>query len=182
MAVYRFKVVFEDDDEVYREIDMLPKNTFEDFHNIIHQSTGYNTEQSAAFYKSNDKWKKGKEIVSRLSTDKGKESQSSFHTLKLAKCIDDTHQKFYYVYNFEEPYSFRIELIRIVKKDPDTAYPSIFKSVGTAPKTVKPEVKLKEAEEKDNIEDIEGKEEGLNEEYGVSEDDLDFLEGEEHFE
>lgn len=31
MAVYRFKVVFEDDDEVYREIDMLPKNTFEDY-------------------------------------------------------------------------------------------------------------------------------------------------------
>ena len=47
MALYRFRVTFEDYDEVMREIDIKSNQTFEDLHRAIHQSTGYNCEYSS---------------------------------------------------------------------------------------------------------------------------------------
>ncbi len=54
MALYRFKVTFEDYDDVTREIDIKSTQTFEDLHRAIHQSTGYNGEFPSSFYISND--------------------------------------------------------------------------------------------------------------------------------
>jgi hypothetical protein len=42
MALYRFRITFEDYDDVTREIDIKSNQYFEDLHNAIHQSTGYN--------------------------------------------------------------------------------------------------------------------------------------------
>ena len=63
MAVYRFKVSFEDYDDVVREIDIKSTQTLEDLHRAIHASTVYNPEQSSSFYVSNDQWIKGEEIA-----------------------------------------------------------------------------------------------------------------------
>jgi hypothetical protein len=54
MALYRFKVTFEDYDEVSRDIDIKSNQTFLDLHKAIHQSTGYNPEFPSSFYISND--------------------------------------------------------------------------------------------------------------------------------
>ena len=62
MAIYRFKISFEDYDEVEREIDIKSTQTFEDLHRALHRSTGYPAEVSSSFYVSNDFWNKGQEI------------------------------------------------------------------------------------------------------------------------
>ena len=41
MAVYRFRVSFEDNEEIYREIEIKSFQNFEDFHNVITQSIGF---------------------------------------------------------------------------------------------------------------------------------------------
>ena len=33
---------------------------------------------------------------------------------KLSRFIDDPHQKFYYIYNFEKPFEFHVQLIKIL--------------------------------------------------------------------
>ena len=63
MAIYRFKISFEDYDEVEREIDIKSIQTFEDLHRALHRSTGYPAEVSSSFYVSNDNWNKGQEIT-----------------------------------------------------------------------------------------------------------------------
>ncbi len=63
MAIYRFRVSFEDYEDIYRDIDVSSKSTFLDLHQAIHSSTGYETERSSSFYVSNDQWKKGAEIA-----------------------------------------------------------------------------------------------------------------------
>ena len=40
MAIYRFKLSFEDYDEVVREIDIKTTQTFEDLHKALHRTTG----------------------------------------------------------------------------------------------------------------------------------------------
>lgn len=56
--------------------------------------------------------------------------------IRLSKFIDDPHQKFYYIYNFDHPYEFHVELIKILKEEEGKTYPVVFKTVGAAPKSL----------------------------------------------
>lgn len=135
MAVYRFKVVFEDYDDIVREIEIQSKQTFEDFHRAIQQSTGYNADVSSSFYISNDFWIKGDEIAFMPSAKKIDRGVALMEKSKLSNFIDDPHQKFYYTYNFDRPYDFHVELIKILLDDiTNTVYPRVTRSVGDAPK------------------------------------------------
>lgn len=136
MAIYRFRVSFEDYDDVYREIDMLSKHTFLELHEAIHQATGYSIEVPSSFYVSNDQWKKGEEIALLPDEKKLEKGVSLMKDCKLSKFINDPHQKFYYVYNFLRPFDFHVQLIKILKEEEGKEYPLLFKSVGQPPKLV----------------------------------------------
>jgi hypothetical protein len=135
MALYRFKVNFEDYDEVMREIDVKSNQTFEDLHRAIHQSTGYNCEFPSSFYISNDQWIKGEEITYLPNQRRIDRGVALMENVKLSNRIDDPHQKFYYTFNFDRPFDFHVELLKIILDEtPGTVYPAIIKSVGEAPK------------------------------------------------
>src|SRR6476661_1482180 len=160
MAVYRFRVSFEDYDDVIREIDIKSNQTFKDLHFAIHQSVGYDPEKSSSFYVSNDHWIKNEEIAYLPTQRKTERSISLMENSKLSSFIDDPHQKFYYTYNFDKPFDFHVELIKILENDPSKTFPSVFKSVGEAPKI---------------ISSILGSPDEI-----TGDEDLDFLEDEEH--
>lgn len=135
MALYRFRVTFEDYDDVMREIDVKSNQTFEDLHRAIHQSTGYNPEFSSSFYISNDQWTKGEEITYMPNQKRIDRGVSLMSNVKLLSFIDDPHQKFYYTFNFDRPFDFHVELMKIILDEtPGTTYPAVIKSVGEAPK------------------------------------------------
>ncbi|MGN6640261.1 MAG: IS1096 element passenger TnpR family protein [Mucilaginibacter sp.] len=135
MALYRFRVSFEDYDEVIREIDIKSTQTFEDLHRAIHQSTGYNCDYPSSFYISNDQWIKGEEITFMPNQRRIDRGVVLMDKVKLSNRIDDPHQKFYYTFNFDRPFDFHIELLKIIlDENPNITYPSIVKSVGEAPK------------------------------------------------
>ena len=135
MALYRFKVTFEDYDEVMREIDVKSNQTFEDLHRAIHQSTGYNPEFPSSFYISNDQWTKGEEITYLPNQKRVDRGIALMEKVKLSSFIDDPHQKFYYTFNFDRPFDFHVELMKIIlDENPNVTYPYIVKSVGEAPR------------------------------------------------
>jgi hypothetical protein len=135
MALYRFKVTFEDYDDVTREIDIKSTQSFEDLHRAIHQSTGYNCEFPSSFYISNDQWIKGEEITYLPNQRRIDRGVALMDKVKLSNRIDDPHQKFYYTFNFDRPFDFHVELLKIILDEtPGTTYPAIIKSVGEAPK------------------------------------------------
>ncbi|WP_159636759.1 IS1096 element passenger TnpR family protein [Sphingobacterium composti Ten et al. 2007 non Yoo et al. 2007] len=178
MAVYRFRVTFEDYEDVYRDIDMPSKGTFLELHHEIHKCTGYNAEVSSSFYVSNDQWKKGTEIAHLPNPRKKESGVLIMEDIRLSKFIDDPHQKFYYIYNFDRPYDFHVELIKILKEEDGKEYPSLFKSVGLAPKMAAaanfPVATDDDDEEDDVVDDI------ATEEYGVDdEDEFDLMDDDE---
>lgn len=135
MAIYRFRVSFEDYDDIIREIDIKTNQTFEDLHRAIHRSTGYNADKSSSFYVSTDNWIKGDEIAILPNQRKVDNGVILMENAKLSNFIDDPHQKFYYIYNFERPFDFHVELIKIIlENDPNIEYPYLVKSIGEAPK------------------------------------------------
>ncbi len=177
MAIYRFRISFEDYDDVIREIDVLPKQTFLDLHNALHAATGYNPEVQSSFYVSNDHWKKGDEIAYLPDERKKERGLPLMEDSRLSKFIDDPHQKFYYVYNFDHPLDFHVQLIKILKEEVGKEYPALFKSIGQTPKlpgapVVPTEVpSKKEGDEYDFLQETE---------YGINEEeDLDMLDEEE---
>jgi hypothetical protein len=137
MAIYRFRVSFEDYDDITREIDIKSNQTFEDLHRAIHRSTGYNADKSSSFYVSTDNWIKGEEIAIHPTQRKIDNGVTLMEKSKLSSFIEDPHQKFYYIYNFDRPYDFHVELIKIIlDNDPKIEYPYLVKSVGEAPKII----------------------------------------------
>jgi len=135
MALYRFRIAFEDYDDVIREIDVKSNQTFEDLHRAIHQSTGYNAEYPSSFYISNDQWIKGEEITYLPNQRRIDRGVVLMEKVKLSNRIDDPHQKFYYTFNFDRPFDFHVELMKIILEDaPGVTYPAVIKSVGEAPK------------------------------------------------
>lgn len=137
MAVYRFKISFEDYDDVIREIDIKSTQTFEDLHKAIHLTTGYNPEQSSSFYVANDHWIKADEIAFQPSQRKIDRGVALMADSKLSSFIEDPHQKFYYTYNFDRPFDFHVELIKILlNEESGKEYPYLFRSAGEVPKLV----------------------------------------------
>ena len=177
MAIYRFRVTFEDYEDVYREIDMPSKATFLELHQAIHQATGYNPDVSSSFYVSNDQWKKGTEIAFLPTERKKSNAVLEVDSIRLSKFIDDPHQKFYYIYNFDRPYEFHVELIKILKEEDGKTYPLVSKSVGTVPKNMAAaNFPLSTADEDDDEDDEVPADDT---EYGVDEDeDFDLFDGE----
>jgi hypothetical protein len=131
MALYKFRVTFEDHDEVSRDIEIKSNQTFMDLHKAIQTAIGFDGIQIASFYMSNDYWIKGKEITA-AKNDKG---IALMEQSKLSSFILDPHQKIYYIYDPAMNWSFYIELIKIqIKEEENVLYPRCVKIAGTAPK------------------------------------------------
>lgn len=133
--VYRFRITFEDYDEISRDIDIKSSQTFEDLHNTIQASIGFDGNKPASFYISNDNWIKGLEIARERKTDKEGNVVATMSESKLYSHIADPHQKIYYVSDYEANWSFFIELIKILPSvDATKSYPACVKVNGEAPK------------------------------------------------
>ncbi|MEI7597450.1 MAG: hypothetical protein WCK02_17005 [Bacteroidota bacterium] len=132
MAVYRFRVLLEDHDDFYRDIDILSNQSFEHFHNAILDSVKFTNDQMASFYVSDDFWRKGSELTLLDMTEDG-----TIPTMKdalLAKFIDDPHQRFIYTYDFLNMWTFYAELIKIIPDaEKGVKYPRVFKAIGESP-------------------------------------------------
>ncbi len=135
MAIYKFKITFEDYDEVSREIEIKSNQTFEDFHRAIHQAIGFDGKANSSFFMSNDQWHKGKEITLNEANIKDAAKTVLMEKSVLKNFIIDPHQKIYYIFNLEKPWTFYIQLVKItINEDPSVNYPLCIKSTGVAPK------------------------------------------------
>lgn len=189
MAVYRFKVTFDDNEEVYREIEIKSTQTYEDFHHAIVKAINFDGQHNASFFISDDMWRKGEEIVLNPPEDTVSKTNRAatiatkrlMNKCKMAALIDDPHQKFVYIYDLKVGWTFLVELVKI-GDDGKKNYPDCVKSVGDAPKQYKKTTAAPVAieDDEDNFDDEDADEEAYHHAgEGHDEDDLNDLEGEE---
>lgn len=130
MAIFRFRAVFEEQDEVFRDIDIKSTQTLEDFHSAILIAINFEDKYDASFFISDEMWRKGDEITLKSDDDSAKLMKKCI----LASLIDDPHQRFLYVHDPKSPWELCIELMKIVPEKDGVDYPICSKSVGEAPK------------------------------------------------
>ncbi len=135
MATYKFRVTFEDHDDVWRDIEIRSTQTFDDFHYAIHNSIGFDASKDASFYMSDDNWKKGKEITCRELNEAEAGKVKVMKDSRICDFIVDPHQKIYYLFDPASVWTFRIELIKISRdEEAGASYPRCIKTTGEAPK------------------------------------------------
>lgn len=198
MAVYRFKLFIEDNDDIYREIEILSGQTFEDFHNAIQEAYKFDKKHAASFFVSDDYWRKDQEVTLReedlpLEEDeinKNVSLKKLMSKTKIAKYIDSPRQRFMYVFDPAIKWAFCIELMKILPDNPKGEYPVCVKSIGNPPKQYKQAQMAKGELSPDltmasMLNDPEIAEESeiyqaiKNDTTGIDEGDLNHLEGEE---
>lgn len=134
MAILKFRIYLEEDEAVYRDVVIRHTQSFADLHFGILKSYDFDHKHAATFFRSNDKWLRGREI-SFEKYDKPYQAEPLLMADTLIGSeIRDTNQRFIYVYDFEKNWTFMVELINISKTESNRiSYPSISRTEGIGP-------------------------------------------------
>ena len=153
MHIYKFRILLEDNEQFFREIDVKANQTFEIFHKTLAESAGFDLSEMASFYICDSKWNKQMELcLCDMGTPgedpdedddpKAKKKTSipvrTMCDTKLKDVIIDPHQHIIYVYDFLKMHTFFIELFKIKEADEKVTYPLIVKSTGIIAKPAAP--------------------------------------------
>ena len=61
--IYRFRIILDAEDDIFRDIELESSSTFEDLHNTIIQSFGMSGHEMATFYVTDEEWNQGEAIA-----------------------------------------------------------------------------------------------------------------------
>ena len=134
MAILKFRVYFEEDESVYRDVVIRHNQTFKDLHDTILRGYEFDNKHKATFYRSNDHWQRGREISLEQYDKEYKAPPLLMADTSIGSEIRDTNQRFIYQYDFNKNWTFLIELINVSKEEnPKVSYPSVSRTEGIAP-------------------------------------------------
>ena len=134
MAILKFRVYFEEDDSIYRDVAVKHTQSFLQLHQVILKAYEFDSKHQATFYRSNDHWQRGREISLERYDRPYKVEPLLMAETSIRTEIFDPNQKFIYVYDFVKNWSFLVELISVSKEDTAKLdYPAVVKTEGIAP-------------------------------------------------
>jgi len=134
MAILKFRVYFEEDESVYRDVVIRHSQSFQDLHEVILKSYEFDNKHKATFFRSNDHWLRGREISLEQYDKEYKAPPLIMSETTIGSEIRDPNQRFIYVYDFNRNWNFLVELINVSKEEnPKIGYPSTIRTEGIAP-------------------------------------------------
>lgn len=136
MAILKFRVYWEEDDAIYRDVLVKHTQSFLDLHQIILKAFEFDQIHAATFFRSNDVWKRGREISKEVYEKEYVAPPLLMQETAIGTEIMDTNQHFIYVYDFAKTWTFLIELIQVIKNadaDMDLEYPVVSRVEGVGP-------------------------------------------------
>ncbi len=134
MAILRFRIYWEDDDSVYRDIAIHHTQNFFDLHSCILKSFEFDSKHKATFYRSNDNWQRGREITLERYEKEYKAVPLIMAETGIGTEISNPNQKFIYEYDFNKFWHFMVELISVDKEEnKKLTYPCCVRTEGIAP-------------------------------------------------
>ena len=130
--IYRFRVILDTEEDVFRDLEIDQEATLEDFHNAVNQSFGFDGSEMASFYTSDDNWQQGDEIPLFDMGDVPGEARLMNET-RVEDVVSEVETKLLYVYDFFNMWRFMIELAEIVDVEDGITYPNLMFVHGQIP-------------------------------------------------
>ena len=134
MTILKFRVYFEDDDSIYRDVVIRHTQSFFELHEAILKAYEFDNKHKATFFRSNEHWQQGREISLELYEKDYKVPPLIMSETTVGSEIRDPGQKFVYNYDFNKSWNFLVELINVSKdENSKLTYPATIRSEGIAP-------------------------------------------------
>ena len=108
MAILRFRIYFEEDDSVYRDVAIRHTQSFLELHEAILKGYEFDSKHGATFYRSNDSWQRGREITLDVYDKTYKAAPLLMKDTAIASEIRIPNQKFIYVYDLAKNWTFLV--------------------------------------------------------------------------
>jgi hypothetical protein len=169
--VYKFRVILDAEEDIFRDIAILAEDTLEDLHNAIFNSFGFDGMEVASFYTCDETWNQEEEIP-MFDTGDVLGEQKTMSDYQLVDILDQENTKIIYVYDFINMWTFLVELAAVEEQVAGNMYPETIFSHGEMPDEA-----MEKNFEADMHDDIYGEFED-----DLDEDDLDMFEGDDSFE
>lgn len=169
--IYKFRIVLDSLEDVFRDIEIQAEDTLEDLHNSIVQAFGFEGEEMASFFLSDEDWNQGEEIM-LFDMSEGEEDSRMMNETSLDSVLSKEETKMIYVYDFMSMWTFYVELADIAEKEVGKSYPNLMYSHGILPDA--PPEKNFESEIIDDFDEDDFYEEGFGDNF-IDIDDLDDL-------
>ena len=141
--IFKFRIILDTEEDILRDIEIQDDCTFINLHECIQQCFGFSGREMASFYRSGEFWDKGEELpLMNMGGLEAGAPELSMNELVLKDHIKEKHERFLYVYDFLRMWCFYVELIEIIKPDPEVTYPVMSFELGEAPAEDSKEVDL----------------------------------------
>src|SRR5690625_89358 len=128
--IYRFRVTLNGDENTYRDLEIEASNNFEDLHNVILQSFGFDGMEMASFYLTNEEWEPLEEITLFDMSEDEEDRKLTKQESILGEILHEEQTHFVYIYDFLSLWTFKIELTDQHERDPSTDYPKLLFAQG----------------------------------------------------
>lgn len=168
--IYRFRIILDTHEDVFRDIEIEAASTLEDFHNAITQAFGFAGQEMASFYTSNDLWEQEEEIALFDMSDEPGGARVMNETF-IEDVVSEDETKLIYIYDFLNMWTFLVELAEIVEAEPGMSYPNLMFAHGVIPE---------DAPEKEFIAE-EMDEDDFEEDFGLDSEDYENLDFDENW-
>ena len=148
--MYKIRTILDTKEDVIRTIVINNTSSLEELHQAISTSFGFNGQEMASFYRTNDDWNQGEEIPLFDMAEAG--TGISMATCFLNETLPLENDKLIYVYDFMQLWSFYVEVIEI-SDETTTNAPKIILTVGEIPEKAPVKEFTSEDPEKEDPED-----------------------------
>jgi hypothetical protein len=134
MAILKFRVYYEEDESIYRDVAIRHTQSFRDLHESILKAYEFDSKHKATFFRSNDHWQRGREISLEKYDKEYRAEPLMMSETTIGSEIRDPNQKFIYLYDFNKNWSFMVELINVSREENSRiTYPATVRTEGIAP-------------------------------------------------
>lgn len=120
--IYKFKILSEEDDKFFMDVEILSDQTFYDFHNFIQEELEYDSSFLAKFFIATHNWQRKQEIP-LIVNKKSAKNTLTMDKAVLANFMKDAHQKLIYLFDISNDRTFFIELVETISDSESRYYP-----------------------------------------------------------
>ncbi|TMM30990.1 plasmid pRiA4b ORF-3 family protein [Polaribacter aestuariivivens] len=166
--MYKIRVILDTNEDVIRTILVNDAINLEDLHFTIAKSFGFEGQEMASFYRTDEEWNQGEEIPLFNMAEAGE--GLSMKTCALLETLPEENDKLIYVYDFLKMWTFYVDVVQISDEQKDDL-PAIILNVGEIPEKAPEKEFIAE-----NPEQLFGDEGDIDDDYGHFDDDFDYTE------
>jgi len=153
--VYKFRIILDTEEDIFRDIAILDSETLENLHQAISNAFGFDGTEMASFYTCDDMWNQQDEIPLFEMEETSQDRQSTMQDFVLKDIIHKQQTKIIYVYDFLNMFTFFVELAGIEEEQLGVSYPTLLFAQGEISGVEQKEFQIDDDLEQENYIDFE---------------------------